>query len=78
MFLVEQTDYEGNDCFWYLDEYDLYGIFDCQIMDRVIQRKWSGTYDINASIHNYSTSYTLLTDTHGIFLTDRVFTELKL
>jgi hypothetical protein len=29
MKFVEFTDYEGNDCFWYLDEYDLYGIFDC-------------------------------------------------
>jgi len=28
MKLVEQTDYEGNDSFWYLDEFDLYGIFD--------------------------------------------------
>jgi len=24
MLLVENTDYEGNDCFWYLDEFDLY------------------------------------------------------
>jgi hypothetical protein len=36
MVLVEQTDYEGNDCFWYLDEYDLYNILDSRIMDRVI------------------------------------------
>ena len=42
MALVEMTDFEGNDCFWYLDEYDLYNILDCQIMDRVIEKKWSG------------------------------------
>ena len=78
MRLVEQTDYEGNDSFWYLDEFDLYSIFDSQIMDRVIQKKWSGKYDLNASIADYSTSYTLLKDKHQIFASDRVFTELKL
>lgn len=36
MVLVEQTDYEGNDSFWYLDEFDLYNILDSRIMDRVI------------------------------------------
>ena len=36
MILVEQTDYNGQDCFWYLDEYNLYNILDCRMMDRVI------------------------------------------
>jgi hypothetical protein len=36
MILVEQRDYDGNDCFWYLDEYNLYSILDCRMMDRVI------------------------------------------
>ena len=47
-------------------------------MDRVIQMKWSGKYDINASIADYSTSFTLMKDKHLIFASDRVFTELKL
>ena len=34
--MVEFTDYEGNDCFWYLDEFDMYGILDSRIMDRII------------------------------------------
>ena len=34
--MSEMTDYEGNDVFWYLDEYDLYNILDCRIMDRII------------------------------------------
>ena len=45
-------------------------------MDRVISKKWSGKYDINASIADYSTSHTLMADKHQIFATDRVFTEL--
>ena len=77
MILVEQTDYEGNDCFWYLDEFDLYSILDCRIMDRVIQKKWAGKYDLNATILDYSTSYTLLRDKHLLFATDRVFSEIK-
>jgi hypothetical protein len=36
MILVQQRDYNGNDCFWYLDEYNLYSILDCRMMDRVI------------------------------------------
>jgi len=73
MILVEQTDYEGNDCFWYLDEFDLYSILDCRIMDRVIQKKWRGKYDLNANVIDYSTSYTMLCDKHSLFATDRVF-----
>jgi hypothetical protein len=77
MILVEQTDYEGNDCFWYLDEYDLYSILDCRIMDRVIQKKWAGKFDLNAVMLDYSTSYTLLADKFSLFATDRVFSEIS-
>ena len=76
MILVEQRDYEGNDCFWYLDEYNLYSILDCRMMDRVIQKKWLGKYDINSSILDYMTSYTLFNDKYQLFATDRVFAEL--
>jgi hypothetical protein len=75
--MVEQTDNEGNDMFWYLDEYNLYGILDSRIMDRVIQKKWAGKYDINSTIYHYSTPYLLLMDKYQIFATDRVFTEIK-
>ena len=77
MVLVEQTDYEGNDCFWYLDEYDLYNILDSRIMDRVIQKKWTGKYDINATILDYSTAFTLMRDKYTLFATDWVFQELR-
>ena len=77
MILVEQTDYFGHDCLWYLDEYDMYSILDCRIMDRVIQKKWSGKYDINASILDYSTCSQLISDKYGLFATDRVFSELN-
>ena len=29
IILAEQTDFEGNDCFWYLDEFNLFEILAC-------------------------------------------------
>jgi len=60
MILAESPDYQGNDCFWYLDEYDMYSILDCRIMDRLIQKKWNGKYTANAHIMDTSISFTLL------------------
>lgn len=77
MMMVDQTDYQGNDCFWFMDEYHLYNILDCRIMDRVIMKKWTGKYDINADILDYSTAYTLMRDKYSLFATDWVFQELK-
>ena len=34
--LVDAIDYDGKDCFWYLDTFSLYTILDCRIMDRII------------------------------------------
>ena len=77
MHMVEMTDYEGNDLFWYLDEYDLYNILDCRIMDRVIEMKWKGKFELNAEMLDYSTSYTLFNDKFELFANDRVFGEIK-
>ena len=77
LVLVEEIDYEGNDCFWYLDEYDLYSLMGCRIMDRVIQKKWNGKYEINATIQDYSTAFTLMRDRYTLFATDWVFQELR-
>ena len=77
LVLVEETDYEGNDCFWYLDEYDLYSLMGCRIMDRVIQKKWNGKFEINATIQDYSTAFTLMRDKYTLFATDWVFQELR-
>lgn len=34
--LVDAIDYDGKDFFWYLDNFSLYKILDCRIMDRII------------------------------------------
>ena len=78
LILVEQTDYEGNDCFWYLDEFDMYSILDSRIMDRVIDKKWKGKHEVNADVLDFSTSYTMVNDQHELFTNDRIFQEMKL
>ena len=46
------------------------------MIDKVIQKKWQGKYDLNSQIIEYSTSFCLLNDTLKIFATDNVFLEL--
>lgn len=74
--MVEMTDYEGNDMFWYLDEFNLYTLLDRSIMDRIIQRKWNGFYDVNATLLDYSTSYMMVNDIFNLFTSDNVFNEI--
>jgi len=74
--LVEQIDYLGKDCFWYLDEYKLYSILDSRIMERVIENKWRGKYEINSNILHYSINYNLFVDKFRLFTSDTVFSEL--
>lgn len=78
MFLVSQPDYQGNDCFWFMDKYNLYNILDCRIMDRVISKKWTGKFEVNSAIMDYSTAWTMLKDKNSIFATDLVFFQLDL
>tara|TARA_B110000285_G_scaffold185444_1_gene210378 strand:+ start:743 stop:1039 length:297 start_codon:yes stop_codon:yes gene_type:complete len=47
-------------------------------MDQVIQKKWKGKFDINVSITDYSTPYTLLVDKYKIYASDSIFSELYL
>ena len=52
-------------------------MLDCRILDRIIQNKWNGKYDINASFADYSTGFTMLKDQHNIFISDLVFQEIS-
>lgn len=47
------------------------------MMDRVITKKWQGRNDINSSILDYSIATVILKDRHGLFATDRMFSELR-
>ena len=62
--IVSQQDFQGHDCFWYLDEYNLYNILNCRIMDQIIKKKWMGKHDINSSILDYSTLSNIMFDPH--------------
>jgi hypothetical protein len=76
MLMVEQIDYQGHDCFWYLDEYNLYSILDSRMMDRVISKKWSGRFDLNTNIMDNSTASMLYYDKFRLYATDRWLPEL--
>jgi len=73
MPLVEATDYKGKDIFYYLDEYDMYSILDCRIIDRVINKKWNGKYNINSSPLDDSISYAIFQNEYDVFSTDHIF-----
>ena len=45
-------------------------------MERVIQNKWKGKFDINSSIYHYSLSYNLYVDKHRLYTSDRIFSEI--
>lgn len=76
LFLIEQTDFNGKNCFWYMNEYALYEILSCRMLDKVILSKWQGKYELNSQIIDNSTSFCLLNDSLGIYATDNVFLEL--
>ena len=78
MPLVEATDYKGKDIFYYLDEYDMYSILDCRIIDRVINKKWNGKYNINSSPLDDSISYAILQNEYDVFSTDHIFKEIRI
>jgi hypothetical protein len=75
-FLIEQKDFNGKNCFWYMNEYSLYEILSCRMLDKVILNKWHGKFELNSQIIDNSTSYCLLTDTLKVFATDNVFLEI--
>lgn len=34
--LCNMVDYDGHNVFWYLDQFSLYNVLDCRILDRII------------------------------------------
>jgi hypothetical protein len=75
-FLIEQTDFSGRNCFWYMNEYSVWEILSCRMLDKVIICKWQGKYELNSHIIDNSTSYCLINDSLNIFANDNVFLEL--
>lgn len=71
--LCEMPDCDGHNVFWYLDNFDLYEVLNCRILDRILMNKWSGKHDTNASLFDYSTGFVMMEDRYGIFENSRVF-----
>jgi hypothetical protein len=45
-------------------------------MDKFINEKWKGRIEINSSIMEFSTAYSLMQDKRKIFTTDELWIEL--
>ena len=77
MYLVEQPDFQGKNCLWYLDEFDLYKLLDHPMVDNIMNEYWSGRkVDINSTIQEYSTSYNLLFDKHDLMYGKNIIKEM--
>jgi hypothetical protein len=70
---IEMKDYDGHNFFWYMNRYDIYNIIDCRILDRIINLKWMGPFEINASPLDYSTGWLLANNKYNIFSSNRWF-----
>lgn len=77
LFILLQTDFDGKNAFWYFDEFDMYEIMSCQIMDKVILDTWMGHINVNCEVLDYSTSFTVLKDKFMLFTSNNVFNEIK-
>ena len=75
--ILEQTDFDDNDAFWYFQQYDeLFRILDVKIMDQFIKLKWNGRIQTNCSIFDYSLSYNILQDQHDFYTSQKMVNEL--
>lgn len=52
--LLEENDLFGNDCMFYIAEYELSHILNQRIFDSYINQKWNGRFDAESSIFDHS------------------------
>ena len=75
--LFEQTDFEGQNCYWYLVKYDLSEILNSSIMEQTIEEKWNGRVQVSCSIFDYSSSYQLYKDDLKLYTMEKMLSNLK-
>ena len=55
--LIENHDLMDKDCFWYLQQYEMFTVLDTKIFDLYVRSKWEGWIELNAHMFEWSTSY---------------------
>ena len=75
--LLKLPDFEGRDCFWYLQQFPLFSVLEVKIMDKFIRQKWDGASEVNCSMLSYSASYQILTDKHNTYMTENLLKRLS-
>jgi len=74
--IIENFDIEGRDCFWYIANYQIFRLLETKIMNQYIIEKWYGGLDLNSSILDLATSYSLFINKNDIYSTDNTFSKL--
>jgi hypothetical protein len=54
IILLEENDLFGKDCLFYIANYELSVIFNQQIFDSYINKKWNGRVEIDGHIDDFS------------------------
>lgn len=75
--MFEQTDFEGQNCYWYLVNYEMSEVLNCSILEQTIEEKWNGRVQVNSSIIEYSSPYQLYTDNIKQFTGDQMIQNFK-
>jgi hypothetical protein len=75
--LFEQTDFEGQNCYYYLSKFELSEILNCPILEQTIEEKWNGRTQVSCSFMDYSTPWTVFKDELKLFSYEKVLTNIK-
>ena len=75
--MMEKQDLLGNNSLWYMLNYELYTILDTKLFDRYLTSKWEGWIEVNSSIMEFSSSFQLLQNKHGLMLSEKMVDTLK-
>jgi hypothetical protein len=57
IILMEENDLYGNDCFYYINKFDLSIILNTRIFDEYMTKRWNGRVNVNGSILDFSVPY---------------------
>ena len=73
---MDNYDIQGKQSIWYLTKYQMFHILESKAMNQFIIKIWEGPMDINAKYSHLSTPHHLIEDQQGIFLSNKIFSNL--
>ena len=70
--IVANIDINGLDAFYYIQKYDIFKLLETKIMNQYIMEKWFGDIDLNSSMLDLSTSYSIYVNKNDLFMTGEI------